>query len=60
MDLHSFYPQDPDLDPHSEKMLDPDQQKMNADPQPWAKGFLCGSNRIRICSNSVKKLRGCH
>ena len=25
---------DPDLDPHSEKLLDPDPLKMNADPQP--------------------------
>ena len=24
-----------DPDPHSEKLLDPDPQKMNADPQPW-------------------------
>ena len=27
---------DPDPDPHSEKMLDPDPHKVNADPQPWA------------------------
>ena len=31
--------QDPDLDldpdPHSEKLLDPDPNKVNADPQPW-------------------------
>ena len=33
MDPHSFYLLDPDL--HSEKLLDPDPQKMNADPQPW-------------------------
>ena len=26
---------DPDPDPHSEKLLDPDPHKMNADPQPW-------------------------
>ena len=25
---------DPDLDPHSEKLLDPDPHEMNADPQP--------------------------
>ena len=30
MDPHSFYLLDPDL--HSEKLLDPDPQKMNADP----------------------------
>ena len=29
---HSFYLLDPDQ--HSEKLLDPDPQKMNADPQP--------------------------
>ena len=34
MDPHSFYLLDPDPDQHSEKMLDPDLQKMNADPQP--------------------------
>ena len=30
---------DPDLDPHSEKLLDPDPHKINADPQPcrWEK-----------------------
>ena len=26
----------PDPDPHSEKLLDPDPQKMKADPQPWS------------------------
>ena len=26
---------DLDPDPHSEKLLDPDPNKMNADPQPW-------------------------
>ena len=26
---------DLDLDPDSEKLLDPDPHKMNADPQPW-------------------------
>ena len=30
MDLHSFYLLDPDR--HSEKLLDPDPQKMNEDP----------------------------
>ena len=28
---------DPDPDPHSEKLLDPDPHKMNADPQPCEK-----------------------
>ena len=28
---------DPDPDPHSEKLLDPDPQTMNADPQPCLK-----------------------
>ena len=27
-----------DPDPHSEKLLDTDPQKMNADPQPWGSG----------------------
>ena len=35
MDPDSFYLLDPDPDLHSEKLLDPDPQKMNADPQPW-------------------------
>ena len=35
MDPHSFYLLDPDPGPHSEKLLDLDPQKMNADPQPW-------------------------
>ena len=30
---------DLDPDPHSEKMLDPDQDKMNVDPQPCPKRF---------------------
>ena len=25
-------------DPHSEKLLDSDPQKMNAEPQPWSEG----------------------
>ena len=25
---------EPDLDPHSERLLDPDPHKVNADPQP--------------------------
>ena len=38
--LQDFFPSNlvqPDLDPdpHSEKLLDPDSHKMNADPQPW-------------------------
>ena len=39
--LHDFFPSnlvkldlDLDPDPHSEKLLDPDPDKMNADPQP--------------------------
>ena len=36
--MSSFFPNfvmlDPDPDPHSEKLLDPDLQKINADPQP--------------------------
>ena len=34
MDPHSFYLLDLDPDLHSEKLLDPDPQKMNADPHP--------------------------
>ena len=30
---------DPNLDVHREKQLDPDPQKMNADPQPWKKNL---------------------
>ena len=37
MDPHSFYLLDPDPGPHSEKLLDLDPQKMNADPQPCVK-----------------------
>ena len=29
---------DPDPVPHSEKLLDRDPHKMNADPQPWQEG----------------------
>ena len=36
---------DLDPDPHSEKLLDPDQQKMNADPQPW-KYRICTTNHF--------------
>ena len=37
--IHDFFPSnlvklDLDLDPHSEKLLDPDPYKVNADPQP--------------------------
>ena len=36
--MSSFFPNfvmlDPDPDPHSEKLLDPDLQKIDADPQP--------------------------
>ena len=40
MDRHSFYLSDP----HSEKLLDPDLQKMNADPQLCLNGgFSCTS-----------------
>ena len=31
---------DLDLDPHSEKLLNPDPQKMNADPQPCLKVWV--------------------
>ena len=37
MHLHSCYLLDPDL--HSEKILDPDPQKMNPNPQNWV-GWL--------------------
>ena len=33
LDPHLFYLLD--QDPHSKKLLDPDLQKMNADPQPF-------------------------
>ena len=41
-----------DLDPDSEKLLDPDTQKMNVDPQPWAQ-FWTGKL-------AVEKLRYCN
>ena len=34
LDLDPVPDLDPDLDPHSEKLLDPDPLIMNADPQP--------------------------
>ena len=41
MDPDSFYLLNPD--PHSEKLLDQDPQKMNADPQPCFPCLLTGS-----------------
>ena len=35
LDLDLDLDLDPDPDPHSEKLLDPDPHKVNADPQPW-------------------------
>ena len=38
---------DLDPDPHSEKLLDPDPNKMNADPQPY-----CNSKEKKTCKNA--------
>ena len=39
---------DTDPDPHSEKLLDPDPNKRNADPQPWCFGSAFFIKWIRI------------
>ena len=35
-----------DPDPDSEKLLDPDTQKMNVDPQPWAQLHFSGPENL--------------
>ena len=44
---------DPDLDsdPHSEKLLDPDPHKRNANPQPWSKRYTL----VTLLLNTVSK-----
>ena len=45
---------DPDPGLHSEKLLDPDPHKMNADPQPW----LAVSELAEVCPTLRMALYG--